>query len=388
MDTDERRLILSLAFAEQYGGEPSVWSRAPGRVDLMGSHTDYNQGYVMTMTVDRDTWIAAHPREDGVVAVYSLNVAGGGEFSLDRIERDEEAPWTNYVRGVADVLRRDGRQLRGFDALVHSTIPFGSGLSSSAALEMATLVTFQSVSGFELDGVEMAVLGQRAENEFVGVPCGILDQYSSAMGRAGSSLLLDCRDLSSRTVPIAEDIAVVICDTRAARNLAGTEYQTRRAQCEEGVRFLRSTHPGILTLRDVSLEAFEAQERELPDTVAKRCRFIIEENQRVLDLAQALPDGDRATLANLFAQSWSGARDLYEISVPAMQLMVDAMLRSPGVIGARQAGAGFGGCMVALVERHAVAAFAANVVQTYSATSGIQPGVYSVVASDGAGPVQ
>ena len=388
MDTDERRLILSLAFAEQYGGEPSVWSRAPGRVDLMGSHTDYNQGYVMTMTVDRDTWIAAHPREDGVVAVYSLNVAGGGEFSLDRIERDEEAPWTNYVRGVADVLRRDGRQLRGFDALVHSTIPFGSGLSSSAALEMATLVAFQSVSGFELDGVEMAVLGQRAENEFVGVPCGILDQYSSAMGRAGSSLLLDCRDLSSRTVPIAEDIAVVICDTRAARNLAGTEYQTRRAQCEEGVRFLRSTHPGILTLRDVSLEAFEAQEQDLPDTVAKRCRFIIEENQRVLDLAQALPDGDRASLANLFAQSWSGARDLYEISVPAMQLMVDAMLRSPGVIGARQAGAGFGGCMVALVERHAVAAFAANVVQTYSATSGVQPGVYSVIASDGAGPVQ
>ena len=257
-----------------------------GRVDLMGSHTDYNQGYVMTMTVDRDTWMAARPREDGRMSVYSLNVEGGGEFSLDDIEHDREAPWTNYVRGVATVLQETGYDLRGFDGLVHSTIPFGSGLSSSAAIEMATAVAFRLAGGFEIDAVEMALLGQRAENEFVGVPCGILDQYSSALGLEGCSLLLDCRDLSSRAVPIAEGIAVVICDTRAERNLAGTEYRSRRAQCEEGVRILQGAYPEISALRDVSMAQFEAGAADLPDVVAKRCRFIVEENQRVLDLAE------------------------------------------------------------------------------------------------------
>ncbi len=232
----------------------------------------------------------------------------------------------------------------------------------------------------------MALLGQRAENEFVGVPCGILDQYSSALGREGCSLLLDCRDLSSRAVPIAEGIAVVICDTRAERNLAGTEYRSRRAQCEEGVRILQGAYPEITALRDVSMAQFEARAGDLPDVVARRCRFIIEENQRVLDLAGALAEGDRARLAALFADSWAGARDLYEISVPAMEQMMESMLSGPGVIGARQAGAGFGGCMVALVEEGSVDAFRAHVEQAYARACGIQPSVYAVTAADGAGP--
>jgi galactokinase len=341
----------------------------------------------MTMTVDRDTWIAARPRNDGRVSIHSLNVEGGGEFALDHIVHDRETPWTNYVRGVADELQKAGYTLRGFDGLVHSTIPFGSGLSSSAALEMAAAVAFQLAGGFEMDAVEMALLGQRAENHFVGVPCGILDQFSSALGKENCSLLLDCRTLTTRDVRMADGLAVVVCDTRAERNLAGTEYQTLRAQCEEGVRILQDTYPQVTALRDLSMQQFEAVADTLPTVIGKRCRFILEENQRVLDLAAAMPVGDRHRLRALFAASWAGARDLYEISVPVMEQMMDAMLSAPGVIGARQAGAGFGGCMVALAHSDSVDAFGGHVEQAYRAASGIQPSVYAVSASDGAGAV-
>ena len=388
MDARERREAVAGAFRQRFGSDPEVWVRAPGRVDLMGSHTDYNLGYVMTMTLDRDTWIAARPRNDGRGAIDSLNLEGGGEFDLARIEHDPVSPWTDYVRGVARVLQSAGHLLTGFDGLIHSTVPFGSGLSSSAALEMATVAVFEQVSGLVLDRVEAALLGQRAENEFVGVNCGILDQYSSALGQAGCALFLDCRDLSSRSVPIDSGISVVICDTRATRNLAGSEYAERRAQCEEGARLLSAFDSEVGSLRDVSLDLLAVHESALPPVVAKRCRFIIEENERVLRLAEALPSGDRAALGELFAESYRGARELYEISAPAMEAMMTAMTSGPGVIGARQAGAGFGGCMVALVERDAVGAFAAHVLEAYERSTGIQPSVYPVEAAAGMGPVR
>lgn len=385
MDQQKRKEFVSQQFVERYGSPPKLWSRAPGRVDLMGSHTDYNQGYVMTMTIDRDTWIAARPRDDRRLSLHSLNVTGGETVSLDAITRSEKTPWINYILGVADVLQQAGHDLTGFDGLIHSTIPFGSGLSSSAAIEMAAAVMFQLTSGFVLDPVQMALYGQQAENQFVGVPCGILDQYSSALGREQSALLLDCRDNSNRIVRIAEGIQVVICDTKAERNLAGTEYQDRRRQCEEGVRILQRSYPHISALRDVSNEQFDQLEEQLPDVVAKRCRFIIEENQRVLDLAEALSAGDQARLSVLCTESYIGARDLYEIGIPAMQSMMDAMTGGPGVIGARQAGAGFGGCMVALVREDSVEDFAHHVVEQYAQTTGIEASAYAVAASDGAG---
>jgi galactokinase len=229
----------------------------------------------------------------------------------------------------------------------------------------------------------MALLGQRAENQFVGVNCGILDQYSSAMGQAGTALLLDCRHLSSRTAAIAPGIQPVICDTSFKRALTGSEYGERRAQCEEGARLL-----GVAALRDVSREQYLAHESALPPLVARRCRFIVEENQRVLDLAAALPLGDHALLSDLMAASFAGARDLYEIAVPQMEAMMATMLSGPGVIGARQAGAGFGGCMVALVESGDIAAFADHVQTHYTATTGLQARVYAVKAVPGAGALQ
>jgi galactokinase len=384
-DSQARRASISGHFVERFGRRPTVWSRAPGRVDLMGSHTDYNLGYVLTQAIDRDTWIAAHRRLDGRVRIESLNLGGRGEFDLAEIEYDAAVPWTNYVRGVAAVLQEEGYPIRGFDGLIHSTIPFGSGLSSSAALEVATAMVFDLIAGLNIDPVEMALLCQRAENEFVGMNCGILDQYSSTMGRAGCVLLLDCRDLTSTTRPVAQGIQVVICDTRAPRALTGSEYAQRRAQCEEGVRILAGFYPQVQALRDVSLEQLEAHRASLSGVVYRRCRFVIEENQRVLDMADALARGDRHQIATLAARSYVGARDLYEIGCQEMAWMMDAMASGPGVIGARQAGAGFGGCMVAFVEESEVGAFARHVEARYRNTAGIEPQVYPVQAAAGAG---
>lgn len=386
-DASDRKKLVSDEFNRRFGHQPAFITRAPGRVDLMGSHTDYNDGYVMTMSLDRDTWLAARPRADRRVSIQSMNLTGSGSFSLENIQPDGDVTWTNYVRGMALALQEAGHSLCGFDGLVHSTVPFNSGLSSSAAIEMATAVAFSLASDFEIDAVQMALLGQQAENRFVGVNSGILDQYSSALGQAGCSLLLDCRALTHQAISIDSTVRIVICDTRAERNLTGTEYDERRAQCEQGVGLLRQFFPEIIALRDVSLPQFEVHQTRLPQVVARRCRFIIEENQRVLDLAAALPTGNRAALHDLCLASYTGARDLYEIGAPAMKHMMNAMQTAPGVIGARQAGAGFGGCMVALVEASQVGEFQQAVEQHYLASTGINPSVYPVKASAGAGPL-
>lgn len=382
MNDHARRQRIRQSFAERFGGEPRLWCRAPGRVDLMGSHTDYNLGAVLTLPIDRDVWIAAHPNHSRQVNLHSLNLGSGGSFDLDSEARNPAQPWLDYVHGVALELRQAGLPPAGFDGVVHGTVPLGGGLSSSAALECAAATVFQQLGGWRLAPLETARLCQRAENRFVGVNCGILDQFTSCMGRQGCALLLDCRDLSSRPVAVADDLRVVICDTRSKRELAGSEYGERRAQCEHGARLL-----GAGALREVDAARFQQHEHRLPPDVARRCRFIIEEHARVLELADALPGGDRAAIRRLTAGSFEGARLLYQISSPAMEAMMEAMLAAPGVIGARQAGAGFGGCMVALVEAGAAGPFAAAVRARYAAAAGIEPEVFPVTAAAGAGMI-
>jgi galactokinase len=380
MSISDRRAAVLTAFEERYHARPTVWARAPGRVDLMGSHTDYNLGLVLTLPIGRDTWIAAMPRNDRLVRLYSLNLDDEVLFGLDRIEPAPSRHWSDYPRGVAKVLGDERHTLDGFDGVLHGTVPIGSGLSSSAALECVTATVFEALGGWRLHPVEKARLCQRAENRFVGVNCGILDQFTSCLGREECALLLDCRDLTSRPVQIGEGIRVVICDTRAKRELAGSDYGERRADCEQGAALL-----GVTALRDVTLEAFGRSESSLPGQVACRCRFIIEENERVLRLAEALAGADRPSIGSLCASSFDGASRLYEIGAPAMDAMMAAMRAAPGVIGARQAGAGFGGCMVAFVEARAVDSFATSVKDAYYQATGLVPEVDPVEAAAGAG---
>ena len=381
---ESRRSLMAAAFTERFGTPPEAWTQAPGRVDLMGSHTDYNLGHVLTMAIDRNTVIAYSPRPDRMVHVASLNLPGESVFALDNITHDTEVKWGNYVRAVADVFQKAGCALEGFNGLVHSTVPFGSGLSSSAAIEVATGVVFGALGGWEMDGLTLAKLTQRAENEFVGLACGILDQYTSVHGRDGHVLLLDCRSITSETSAVDESVRVMICNTRAPRELTGSEYADRRAQCEQGVRVLQAFYPEIEALRDVSLDMLNTHRDRLSAVVERRCRFIIEEDARVAALAAGLAANDRPAIKTATAASFAGARDLYEISVPAMQAMYDAMTSAPGVLGARQAGAGFGGCMVAFIEAGSEAAFSTHVLANYEAQTGITPEIYPVRPAEGA----
>ncbi len=375
----ERAECMAPCFHEKFGGTPDLWARAPGRVDLMGSHTDYNLGFVLTLPISRDTWIAARRRDDGVVRVYSMNLAAIDEFRLDDIWPVAESRWCNYVRGVASTLQQAGLPLMGCDAVVQSTVPVEAGLSSSAALECALATVFESLGGWSLAPERKALLCQQAENEFVGVKCGILDQYSSCLGRAGCALLLNCRDLSTSPVSIAPGVRVVVCNTMSQRRLSRGEYTQRRTECEQGAAIL-----GVNSSRDVTPEMLAARRRELPGAVAKRCEFIVAENLRAESLAKALPADDRAAIARLCAESFAGARDLYEICSPAMSSMMDVMLAAPGAIGARQAGAGFGGCMVAFVDTEWTNDFCAAVSSGYFNATQTTPEVYPVEAANGA----
>jgi galactokinase len=379
VDSRARAEGVAASFRETFGSEPELWARAPGRVDLMGSHTDYNLGFVLTLPISRDTWIAARRRDDRTVRVHSMNLDAGDEFRLDEMAPISETRWRNYVRGVAATLEGEGLALTGCDLTIHSTVPLESGLSSSAALECAVATMFAGLGGWSLAPERMALLCQKAENDFVGVKCGILDQYSSCLGREGCALLLDCRDLTTRAVRVAGGIRVVVCNTMSPRRLSGSEYARRRAECEEGAARL-----GVNALREVTPDMLAARRQELPEQVARRCDFIVAESARAERLALALTLNDRVAAARLCAESFAGARDLYEICSPAMVAMMEAMLAAPGAIGARQAGAGFGGSMVALVDSACTDAFRTAVGGAYRGATGMVPEIYPVEAAQGA----
>jgi len=386
----ERQETVKKRFLEIFGHEPTTVVRAPGRVNLIGEHTDYNDGYVLPVAIDRSIRMAAAPRPDRQVVLHALDFNQRTEFSLDDLQHDTQHPWSNYQRGVAFFLQEQGFALPGMNAVLSGDIPIGSGLSSSAAVEVATAYTWQVLSGFSLNRVELALLCQRAENEFVGMKCGIMDQFISALGQRDHALLIDCRTLEHELVRLGAadgsprpSATIVICDTMKRRGLVDSEYNARRRECEEGVHLLQKHLPGIKALRDVSPAQFERYQDSLPEVVRRRCRHVVYENERVLQSVEALKGGDLATFGRLMNESHISLRDDYQVSCRELDVMVEAAWQIEGVYGSRLTGAGFGGCTVNLVAEEAVERFHAHVAAEYQAATGIEPQIYVCTIEEG-----
>ena len=372
------------AFRALYGGEPRVF-RAPGRVNLIGEHTDYNDGFVLPVAIERETLAAARARPDRLVRSHSVNQDEGAQFDLDVPGPMRRGLWLDYVEGVARALERRGVRLRGADLCVVSDVPVGAGLSSSAALEISTGLALSAVSGHDVERVTLALAGQEAEHTYVGAQVGIMDQFVSVLGRAGHALLIDCRTLEAEPVPLdTTRAAVVICDSKVKHELSASEYNVRRAECEEGVRLLKGVLPDIKALRDVTADEFARHAGLLPEPVRRRCRHVVTENERTLSAAGALRRGALEELGRLMSLSHRSLRDDYEVSCRELDVLVEIADASEGVLGARMTGGGFGGCTVNLVLREAVEAFRAAVAERYAAATGIEPAVYVTEACDGA----
>ncbi|OWS76219.1 galactokinase [Pantoea sp. VS1] len=377
------KLITQQVFADTFGYAPSHSIQAPGRVNLIGEHTDYNDGFVLPCAIDYQTVIACARRDDRQVRVVAVDYDNQQDsFSLDApIEPLSEPMWANYVRGVVKHLQQRDASFGGVDMVISGNVPQGAGLSSSASLEVAVGTVFQQLYQLKLDGAAIAVNGQEAENQFVGCNCGIMDQLISALGQQDHAMLLDCRTLGTRAVSMPEDVAVVIINSNFRRNLVGSEYNTRREQCETGARFFNKK-----ALRDVTLEEFTAAEQQLDPLVAKRVRHVITENARTLEAADALSSGDLQRMGELMAASHASMRDDFEITVPPIDQLVEIVKAEIGPRGGvRMTGGGFGGCIVALMPTDLVDQVKAAVAQQYEAQTGIKETFYVCKASAGAG---
>jgi galactokinase len=382
----DKALSLAQQFRTKFGTDARLY-RAPGRVNLIGEHTDYNDGYVMPAAIDFDCWVAAAPRIDHKLVIHSENLQQTFEFDLSLESPRPSQTWHDYAVGVAVELNRAGCRIRGATLLIRGEVPLGSGLSSSAAIEVATACAMLDISGGSMDRVQLARICQKAENEFVGARCGIMDQFVSLHGRAGHSLMLDCRSLDYELIPIPKSVKLVICNTMVKHELASNEYNRRRAECEEAVNRLSAALPGIRALRDVNSEQLERYRSLLPETVWRRAYHIVWENARVLQAAAALRSGDLSEFGKAMAESHRSLRDFYEVSCPELDLLVELATRQKSNYGARMTGGGFGGCTINLVESEHAEEFRREITEAYEEATGLRPETYVSSAADGASAV-
>src|SRR5271167_3509880 len=369
-------------------GTPMRIFCAPGRVNLIGEHTDYNDGFVMPAALKFYTYVAIGPRNDRQLHLYSLDFQESREFDLDAMAPGPSGDWSDYVRGVAAVLDAAGYRISGANLLIKGEVPIGVGLSSSAAIEVSSALAFLANSGIELDRAQVARLCQRAEHEYAGTKCGIMDQFISCFGQANHALLLDCRGLEYRLLRIGARVRIVICNTKVKHELASSEYNRRRADCEAGVRYLQQYLPRIHALRDVTLAELEHYGGPLPEVTFRRCRHVVTEDERVLAAAEALQSADLNGFGQLMVESHRSLRDDYEVSCPELDIMVEIAQKLRGVFGARMTGGGFGGCTVNLVSADTVEGFRKTMAREYQAASGLQPDIYICTTADGAAEVR
>ena len=361
-------------------------THAPGRVNLIGEHTDYNDGYVCPMAIDRLTAVLGAPRDDGMVRMHSVSARQTVEFPIDRVVPKEGPAWALYARGSAEAMRQHAKISRGFDCVVDSTVPLGGGLSSSASFEVATALAVLTVNHQKLPQEELALACQWAEHNYPGMPCGIMDQFISVMGKKGHALLLDCRDRATRHVPLDDpDLRVVISNSNVKHELVAGEYTARRHQCESAVRYVQKKFPEIQSLRDVTLNHLEDSRLGMDPTVFRRARHVITEIQRTVDFANALEKRDYPTCGKHMYASHASLRDDYAVSCAELDALVEIARPIPGVFGARMTGGGFGGCIVALCKASAVEPLTKAIETQYpQKAKGKQATTFSTVASAGA----
>ena len=388
---DSRAHLLTQRFVQLFGGAPRIY-QAPGRVNLIGEHTDYNDGFVMPAAIGFDTQSAVASRPDRKLVVYSENYSEQVEFDLDHLPPAPAGHWSDYVVGVVRMLVQSGKKLGGANLLVDGNVPQGAGLSSSASIEVAVGYALldladQADTQANIDRTKLALLCQRAENEFVGARCGIMDQFVASHGKRGHALLLDCRSLEYRPLPLPDDAAFAICNTMVKHSIAKGRYNQRRSECEAGVRILSQHLPNTRALRDVTPEHLESYGHELPETIMRRCRHVVNENARVLEAAAALECGDLHAFGKLMLESHRSLRDDFEVSCSELDLMVKLAEPMEGVYGTRMTGGGFGGCTIALVEAACVEAFKRTVQEGYERSTGCKPEIYVCSAADGVGRV-
>jgi galactokinase len=377
-------------FQECFGEAPAHVVRAPGRVNLLGEHVDYNDGFVLPIAIDRATWLAFSPSATEQTSLTALDVSGDVSFTPGTLPGKTDAAgkdlpaWALYPAGVMWALNEAGLETPALKGLYSSNVPQGSGLSSSASVEMAFVLAWQTLGGWKLPPMERALLGQKAENQYVGVNCGIMDQFASACGEQDRLLHLDCRSLEWHTLPLPNDIAIVIADTKMRRTLTSGEYNKRRLDCEEAVRILSEKLPGIKSLRDVNVDAFNRLGSQLPEQVEKRARHVVEEIERSERAIPLLEQGDMVGFGKLINRCHASLRDLYEVSIPELDVMVQVAQSLPGCYGARLTGAGFGGCTVNLVAREQADMFSRALAAGYEDETGFPPEIYICSASNGA----
>lgn len=376
--------IVKNIFMDEYGTNPMVVVRAPGRVNLIGEHTDYNDGFVMPMAIEFAVWIALRPRDDRKVIVHALDFETVIEFDLDNMSKEPTSP-AEYIKGMAWSLMGEGYTLKGWEGVMKGDVPIGAGLSSSAALELAVARAFHEVSDFEWLPSKMALLAQQAENDWVGMKCGIMDQMISASGKADHALLIDCRSLETRLAPLPPNTSIVVMDTMTRRELVDSLYNERRQQCETAAKLL-----GISALRDITSEQLKANAKKLDAVTLKRAMHVVSENERTLEALDAMLAGDAKLLGNLMYQSHMSLRDYFEVTkmphrMDALDIMVQRARRHKACLGARMTGAGFGGCAVALVNSDEVEDFCKATIERYIEQTHITPNLYVCSAVNGAG---